>query len=187
LKGYSTKALSRGSESAANYSDTNVALEQHIIFKNDFLTVKRSSCSTTVCNCRLQSRDAYTRMSKAQRYIDIMLHFPTTRTPDVHMENIITSQGMVCTTSLVGPPALLDDSAQLLKLALRTKQSPELQRKNASAKHHRQTHSFDREHTRFLVSFRAFLSCNLRMRDKGRHGHLRIHALHAPLSFSTTP
>ena len=45
------------------------------------------------------------------------------------MESIKKSQVMVCTTSLVRPPALLDDGAQLLKLALRTKQSPELQRK----------------------------------------------------------
>jgi hypothetical protein len=64
-----------------------------------------------------------------------------TPTPDVHTESIITSQGMVCTTSLMGPPALLDDGAQLLKLSLRTKQSPELKRKNASAEHHRQTHT----------------------------------------------
>ena len=63
-EGYFTKALSRGS--AAN---CHVAPVQHFIFhnhcysKNDLQSI--CSCLPAVRNCRLQGKDAYTRMSKA--------------------------------------------------------------------------------------------------------------------------
>ena len=67
---------------------------------------------------------------------------------------------------LVRSPALLDNGAQLLELALRTKQRSELQtNQQQHINEASQIYTHSEIHTRFLVSFRAFLSCDLRARS----------------------